>query len=710
MSIPKPSEEQQLIIDYALEHSVQVDSVAGSGKTTTALNLALSYPKLSILMLTYSAKLKIESRNKIQSSKIENVEVHSYHSFVVKYYNKLAYTDILLKQTVDSKKERLSSFSYDLFILDEVQDMNPLYYELVHMVQRDNGKKPQFIVIGDVDQCIYKYNGSNPSYLSSASMLFSTSQDWKSAKLSISYRVTDRISTFVNKILLGQERIKAIKSGPVVDYVITDSYNKMKNYNILTVLKKYLESYDHTDIMILASSVRVKKNGGENPVCHLANLISNEGIPIYVPHSDQEKVDTDVFKGKLPFLTFHQSKGLESKVVIVFNFDMSYFLFYDRDGDQTTCPNVFYVACTRALEKLCLIHTSNMAYLPFIDPKKIPYYTNIIGITKNIKQVSFGKKVRTLAVSDLLRSIPVSLAERLESLFTYKVVEKKSKSIVEIESKIKNGAGSLVEDVSDINGTAFAAYYQYLKSGKMVILDRLIADKKVDENMKDRLDILSCSDLLRLANQYNAMMSQYTYKLNQVSYYTWIDKDECSKSGKLTEMMDRLSTSIQTPYGFEYPLSRTYDDSLTLLGNVDCLNKREIWEIKCVKKVRLEHFLQLIVYGSLFKFYQEQQKLIQNPSENTLNLIKEPFKLKLFNILEDIEYHVEVEDTDLITDLLVKNYTNPKEYEEHHSFIKKCLEVKKRYESTELCIENEEDTIEISISNDIETTHDDEFA
>ena len=40
-----------------------------------------------ILLLTYNAKLKIETREKIKSYNIKNMEAHSYHSFCVKYYD-----------------------------------------------------------------------------------------------------------------------------------------------------------------------------------------------------------------------------------------------------------------------------------------------------------------------------------------------------------------------------------------------------------------------------------------------------------------------------------------------------------------------------------------------------------------------------------------------------------------------------------------------
>ncbi len=39
-------------------------------------------------------------------------------------------------------------------------------------------------------------------------------------------------------------------------------------------------------------------------------------------------------KDKLVFSTFHQVKGLERKVVIVYSFDDSYFDFYQRESNR----------------------------------------------------------------------------------------------------------------------------------------------------------------------------------------------------------------------------------------------------------------------------------------------------------------------------------------------------------------------------------------
>jgi superfamily I DNA/RNA helicase len=87
MKLPEISTEQNRIIqELLLNNNVVIDSVAGSGKTTCNLHIASYFKNLKILLMTYNSKLKIETREKIQKLKLENIEVHSYHSFCVKYY------------------------------------------------------------------------------------------------------------------------------------------------------------------------------------------------------------------------------------------------------------------------------------------------------------------------------------------------------------------------------------------------------------------------------------------------------------------------------------------------------------------------------------------------------------------------------------------------------------------------------------------------
>ena len=84
-------------------------------------------------------------------------------------------------------------------------------------------------------------------------------------------------------------------------------------------------------------------------------------------------------KNKLVFSTFHQAKGLERKIVIVFNFDGSYFKYFKKNSNPYECSNELYVAVTRAREHLILLHHYQNDFLPFIDQEELSNTTNFIG-------------------------------------------------------------------------------------------------------------------------------------------------------------------------------------------------------------------------------------------------------------------------------------------------------------------------------------------
>ena len=87
--------KEQLSIVEAIKNdkNVIVDAVAGSGKTTTISFIAQDNLKKKILILTYNTKLKIETRQKFEKLKLENCEIHTYHSFGQNHYEADCSTD-----------------------------------------------------------------------------------------------------------------------------------------------------------------------------------------------------------------------------------------------------------------------------------------------------------------------------------------------------------------------------------------------------------------------------------------------------------------------------------------------------------------------------------------------------------------------------------------------------------------------------------------
>lgn len=195
------STEQQLIIDNLKRGHVIVDAVAGSGKTTTARFIGKHFPDKSILLLTYSSRLKEDARSKLINT---NIEPHSYHSFFHKYYKRCSRDEALLN--IINKQEMPRPYDYDILILDELQDMQELYYSAVIYLLNHMPKSVRLCLLGDKYQMIFGYNGADYRFLVLADKIFHHPKiqplKFYKSTLSTSFRLTHPMAQFINHSLL----------------------------------------------------------------------------------------------------------------------------------------------------------------------------------------------------------------------------------------------------------------------------------------------------------------------------------------------------------------------------------------------------------------------------------------------------------------------------------------------------------------------------
>src|ERR1700744_5130695 len=162
------SEEQLRVVTCAREHNIVVDSVAGSGKTTTILHLALEHKDKNILLLTYNSKLKLETIQRAHQYCANNLDIYSYHSFGVKHISAECKTDVGIIKFIRQGKKIQQLSDYDIIIVDECQDMTPLYYQLVMKIinAKQSADHPaNLIIFGDKYQSIYNYAGADARFI-----------------------------------------------------------------------------------------------------------------------------------------------------------------------------------------------------------------------------------------------------------------------------------------------------------------------------------------------------------------------------------------------------------------------------------------------------------------------------------------------------------------------------------------------------------------
>jgi len=636
-----PSTEQLTIINTIKNNNVKVNSVAGSGKTTTILHMAQMLPNELILLLTYNARLKHETRKKKEQLNIKNLDVDSYHSFCVSRYDKLSYKDSRIIKLVNENKKPFKKFNYTIIVVDEAQDMSKLYYKLVNKITSDNLKDCRICIIGDKYQCIYQFKAADHRFITLSDKIFKSNDlEWKELKLSTSFRITNQMADFINHCVMGFNYINASKSGNKVRYIMTDTF---KFERPLEEVMYYLQDCHFDDIFIIAPSI--KKGKHDSPIRVLANILTKCDIPIHVPTDDEEKLDEDIIKGKIVFSTFHQVKGLERKNIIVYGFDESYFQFNNKDADPNICPNELYVAITRGIENLTILHGIQKNYVPFLKEELLEKYTYYERHT--LRTVYESNKSITLDVSEITKHLPSEITNKALDYFERRLINKKEKSI---DIPIKTKQGNLYEYVADINGTIIPAYFEYVNNKKMSIYDILVNKNQV---VNIKLDInMPTSELLKLATQYSAFSSGYNYKMNQIKDYNWMEDE------KLDDAVDRLEQVINKNSQFEVEVfNPELKVGKVVVGRIDCVDKDTVWEFKCTNDLDSEHFIQLAIYALLNENLrlaeivklQNSIKTIETDIRKNDSIETVPFrKLELNNIIlinnqKYMIYHIDID-------------------------------------------------------------------
>lgn len=522
--LPEPSLEQSEIIKSIRKCNVLVDAVAGAGKTTTICLIAKNQPSKKILLLTYNKRLKHETHVRVKKNNILNVTVHNYHSFCFNKYSISGNTDQMILDALKKYADGTHKYTphrYDIIVIDEAQDLTPLYVELIKLILVHNVKRPKLCIIGDVRQTIYGFNGADERFLIYAKTIFNINDlPWKQLNLSTSYRISRPMCNFLNKCILKQDLIVSGKeNGYKPRYIFCDAFGTGPIEELMTLyINKY--KYKYSDIFILAPSIQ----SDLSPIKMFANTLSAEhNVPIFIPTSDNEKLTSKSTDDKLVFATFHQVKGLERKCVIIFGFDNSYYYYYNNDGRKDVCPNEIYVGLTRCTERMSIIHHYRKNFINFIDDKKIDKYCycqkiGIVGLEleyftyRNINlnlrvfdyinekraidiimenndiRDSLNKEVK-LSVTKLLSHIPINIInEALSFIEIVKIINictnTKIKSPLDsdesnegIEETIQNDkfivhymiSDLISENVSEIVGTAIPIIYEYKKTKRLPI-------------------------------------------------------------------------------------------------------------------------------------------------------------------------------------------------------------------------------------------------
>ena len=162
-SLPVPSAEQRAVIEAVRQGDcVAVSSVAGSGKTTCMLQVAMELPGKRVLIVAYNRGLKDECAGRIREHGLQDrVSCFTIHGLASRCADRTLNNDQKLMDQVrewDRGTTKPVALQFDLMMLDEAQDLRPSFYQAIrHVVmgRQATGEALQMCVVGDSRQLLY---------------------------------------------------------------------------------------------------------------------------------------------------------------------------------------------------------------------------------------------------------------------------------------------------------------------------------------------------------------------------------------------------------------------------------------------------------------------------------------------------------------------------------------------------------------------------
>lgn len=213
------SSKQMEIISDEESHCIVVAAGPGSGKTRVLVHKLASLLLLEdvkheqLLMLTFSKAATTEFKQRLIGligNAAHYVDIKTFHSYCFDLLGRIGNieesADVVEKaaEMIREGEVEPSKIGKTVLVIDEAQDMGRAEYELVRALI-DNNEEMRVIVVGDDDQNIYDFRGSDSGYM------YKLSQDKNSTFVEMvdNYRSARHVVDFANDFLKTiQHRIK----------------------------------------------------------------------------------------------------------------------------------------------------------------------------------------------------------------------------------------------------------------------------------------------------------------------------------------------------------------------------------------------------------------------------------------------------------------------------------------------------------------------
>ena len=267
------SKRQKEIIDDHESRCIVVAAGPGSGKTRVLVHKLASLLLLEdvkheqLLMLTFSRAAATEFKQRLMEligNVAHFVEIKTFHSYCFDLLGRVGNLDEagdVVKQAAEMIKNgevEPNRISKTVLVIDEAQDMSKDDYDLVTALMKAN-EEMRVIAVGDDDQNIYEFRGSNSQYLyeltqTEHSRFFEMTENYRSRR-----HIVDAANDFARNIR------QRIKSNPIISMSQEDGEVKIVKHPYEIQEKRvYMYQPILEDVIRLQTSSNQKATDGSS--------------------------------------------------------------------------------------------------------------------------------------------------------------------------------------------------------------------------------------------------------------------------------------------------------------------------------------------------------------------------------------------------------------------------------------------------------------
>ena len=583
------SEEQSKFVEIARKgKNILVDACIGSGKTTAIQALCKELPRdKKILYLTYNKLLKIDAKSKIHE---KNVLVTNYHGFaymsLVRMGVKAGISDLIQKFI----NTRPNIAPYDVLIIDEYQDIELELAELLKMV-KDANPKMQIIAVGDMQQKIY-----DKTTLKVSEFINEFLNDYVLLEFTRCFRLSSELAA----------RLGRIWNKPIIG---VNSECRVERMNIDQVVE-FLAQQEPEDLLCLGSrngdlSKTLNRLEEEYPV------IYNKAT-VYASISDSDSMgSTEPKKDSAIFTTYDSSKGLERKIVVIFDYTESYWSVRINKPYQSyeILRNIFCVAASRGKNQII-----------FVDSDEAELSEKTLSTPVNMNM-----KFENMEISDMFEfKFKENVEQCFETIKTKKI--KNSDGLIDLSPCI-----GIFQEATYFNGYSIddsIEFHMAIDEDKRFLYTDEVKNSTLEEK------ILFVTSLETKQNRYR----------NQVAVPFISDTEENAICERLATRLSR-DEDVQSGCALYFSNKKNGDLLFTAFGMADAVKDDVIYELKFVSELTHEHFLQCASYVVAMG---KKKGILWNTRDNTLYEITVPNKTLFMDAV-----------TNAITKGAIKKYNKP---------------------------------------------------